>query len=47
MLTLGGSKILTQVTKTLNINQEINNRQNMSAKIHIREGKSPEQKLRF
>jgi len=47
MIILGGSKILTQITKTLNISQKSNNRQNMSAKIHIREGKSPERELRF
>jgi len=47
MLILGGSKILTHITKTLNINQVKNNRQNVSAKIHIREGKSPEHELRF
>jgi len=40
-------KTFTEGTKTSNIHKIKYNRQNMSEKIHIREGKSPERKLRF
>jgi hypothetical protein len=43
----GEGKTFTEGTKTSNIHKFSCNRQNVSEKIHIREGKSPERKLRF
>jgi len=46
VMALGGCKSLTNVTVTTNIYDIIFNSENVGAKVHIREGDSPNRQLR-